>query len=134
MTSNTQQTILVVEDDPTTSEILRILLEDTGCRIVTALSGRDAIDNLRRDPPNLITLDMRLPDLDGSEILSLLSADDQLSTIPVIVVSGRSISTQSAPQIVAVLPKPFDAAELELAIRRHLRPSIRPVADGEKPA
>src|SRR3954447_20306261 len=80
--------ILVVEDDPTISDILRVLLEDDGFRITTALSGRAAMELALADPPDLITLDLQLPDIDGYRLLDELRSQPRLSDIPVVIVSG----------------------------------------------
>jgi DNA-binding response OmpR family regulator len=104
-------TVLVVEDDPTIAEILRILLEDDGCRIVTAATGAAALDLAREERLDLVTLDLNLPDMDGLELLG------QLGDVPVIVVSARSHVPRGHHRIVAVLPKPFDATRLEEAVR-----------------
>jgi CheY-like chemotaxis protein len=112
--------ILVVEDDPAMSEILRLLLEDSGCDILTAATGQEALELAREQTIDLITLDLGLPGMDGRELLRRLRGDPQTGEIPIIVVTGMRYVPRSDERIEAVLQKPFDASELENTIRRLL--------------
>lgn len=120
MAQPTQSTILVVEDDPTISAILRIFLEDSGCRIVVAEQGGEAVRLAREVHPDLITLDLALPDIDGTEVLRQLNVDADLAHVPVIVVTARRFEPRPDENVTAVLQKPFDATELEDTVRRAL--------------
>ncbi|MPZ14415.1 MAG: response regulator [Chloroflexi bacterium] len=115
-----QRMILVVEDDPAIAEILRIFLDDTGCRIRNATSGREALEVARSEQPDVITLDLALPDIDGQDVLSQLELDPVTSAIPVIVVTGKAYEQKDGERVVAILPKPFDAAALDAAVHRAL--------------
>jgi CheY-like chemotaxis protein len=114
------QTILVVEDDPAIADILQILLEDAGCEIIRARSGQEAIELAREHHPDLVTLDLVLPDMDGREILRQLSGDPDLALVPVIVVSARPYGPVPEGNVVGALLKPFDATELDELVRRAL--------------
>jgi two-component system, OmpR family, KDP operon response regulator KdpE len=117
-------TVLVVEDDPTMVEILHIFLEDSGCRILEARLGRDAVEIAAAERPDVITLDLGLPDMDGREVLrQLQSAADWDPSI--IVVTGRHFEPQPGERVMAVLMKPFDAAELEEIVSRALASAER---------
>jgi CheY-like chemotaxis protein len=120
MAQPTQSTILVVEDDPTISAILRIFLEDSGCRIVVAEEGAEAVRLARELHPDLITLDLALPDMDGTEVLRQINVDADLAHVPVIVVTARRFEPKPDENVTAVLQKPFDATELEETVRRAL--------------
>lgn len=113
-------TILVIEDDPALAEILRIFLEDSGSHIVVAETGREGLDLARRLRPELVTLDLALPDIDGREVLRQIQADADLADVPIIVVTGRRFQPGPEEKVVTVLRKPFDAAALEQAVRRAL--------------
>jgi CheY-like chemotaxis protein len=120
MTVPRLRSTLVVEDDPAISDMLRVLLEDDGFRITTAMSGRQAITLARADPPELITLDLELPNIDGYRILDQLHGHPELQEIPVVIVSGRTYKFRPEHHVVAVLSKPFDATELDQVVRRTL--------------
>jgi CheY-like chemotaxis protein len=115
-----ERTILVVEDDPTISEILRILLEDTGCRILEASGGVEALRLAAEERPDLITMDLSLPDMDGYDVLRNLQANPELVSVPIVVVSGRQFEQRVPARVVAVLLKPFDASELDDVVRAAL--------------
>lgn len=87
MRSPAAATILVVEDDPEVAELLRLTLEHEGHRVLLATSGEAALHLARSEQPDLISLDIRLPDLDGFEVLQLLKRDPDTASIPVVVVS-----------------------------------------------
>jgi CheY-like chemotaxis protein len=118
-TGDARHSILVVEDGATMIEMLQILLEDSGYRILTAGRGDLALDLAREHTPDLITLDLGLPGMDGQEVLRLLRADPLTSNVPVIVMTGKAVAL-SAENVVAVLTKPFDVAQLEEIVGRVL--------------
>jgi two-component system KDP operon response regulator KdpE len=115
-----QRTILVVEDDPTMLEILRIFLEDSGCRVLAANTGRSAIDTVRAENPDVMTLDLGLPDMDGREVLRELQSARGGAGPRVIIVTAQRFVAQPGDRVTAVLMKPFDAAELEQVVRAAL--------------
>ena len=115
-----EPTILVIEDDVVLAEMLSILLADDGYRIVTAHTAADALALVRAERPALITLDLTLPDADGLLLLKALRADAELHPVPIVIVSGRSYRPVWGDQVVAVLPKPFDATALDVVVRRTL--------------
>jgi PleD family two-component response regulator len=84
-----RHTLLIVEDDIDTSEMLRVYFEAQGYRVVTATSGREALDKGRQQLPDLVLLDIRLPDIDGFEVGKRLQEDLRTSRLPVIFVTER---------------------------------------------
>jgi two-component system KDP operon response regulator KdpE len=121
-------TILVVEDDATISEMLRILLEDEGCTIAAASSGKAAIGELERLRPDLVTLDLNLPDMDGLQLLN------HLGDIPTIIVSARAYVPRGQGNVIAVLEKPFDVTRLSEAVETARRHLARPADAGRSSA
>ena len=81
---------LIVEDEPALLRALRINLRARGYDVGTASAGREALAEARRRPPDLVLLDLGLPDLDGTEVIRELRS---WCSAPVIVLSGRSGST-----------------------------------------
>ncbi len=120
-----KHTLLIIEDDLDTSEMLRVYFEAQGYRVVTAASGREGLDKCRADPPNLILLDVRLPDLDGFEVGQHLQEDIRTSRLPVIFVTERRGRDDRIAGLklgaIDYITKPFDVQELRLRVRNALR-------------
>jgi two-component system, cell cycle response regulator len=83
-----RQAILVVEDSPTQAMRTRIALEKAGFRVSVAATGADALAAVRRSEPDLILLDVRLPDMNGREVAQQLKTDPLFSGIPLIFLTG----------------------------------------------
>jgi PleD family two-component response regulator len=122
---NMKHTLLIVEDDNDTSEMLRVYFEAQGYRVVTAASGYEALDKCRRHPPDLILLDVRLPDIDGFEVGKRLQDDLRTSRLPVIFVTERRERDDRIAGLklgaIDYITKPFDVQELRLRVRNALR-------------
>ena len=82
--------VLVVDDEPQILRALRINLRVRGYEVDTAASGKQALETAARRPPDLVILDLGLPDLEGVEVIEGLRG---WSTAPIIVLSGRAEST-----------------------------------------
>ena len=83
-------TILIVDDEPSNREMLAQLLEPQGYRIVGASSGMEALDMIAAESPQLILLDVTMPGLDGYAVASLLKADPNTASIPIIMVTAHA--------------------------------------------
>lgn len=102
-------TILIVEDDDEIRDLLAEMLGDEGYAVLTASDGQQALDVLAAPPvPNLIVLDLMMPNMDGWTLRSRLLEDGKLADIPVVVLSGAADLRQGASglQAVRVLTKP----------------------------
>jgi DNA-binding response OmpR family regulator len=114
--------LLVVEDDPALRGALVRALRDKGHAVATAPSGMAGLDAAMTRPPDLVVLDLALPDVDGGQVLRMLRA---VSDVPVIVATARD----EEPEMVALLEngaddyivKPFGAAQLDARIKAVLR-------------
>jgi two-component system alkaline phosphatase synthesis response regulator PhoP len=82
--------ILIVEDNSELLELMRLGLEQAGFRIATASNGVDALKSARSGAPDLIVLDLVLPELDGFAVCERLRKDEGTASIPVIVLTGLS--------------------------------------------
>jgi signal transduction histidine kinase/CheY-like chemotaxis protein len=82
-----QQVVLVIDDDSDARLLLARLIEELGWRVVTAASGAEGVQHARELRPNLITLDLLMPEMDGWHVLRVLKSDANLAAIPVVVVS-----------------------------------------------
>jgi two-component system alkaline phosphatase synthesis response regulator PhoP len=83
------QRILVVDDDQQLARLVRAYLEQAGYRVETAADGAAALRAIRQDRPDLVLLDLMLPDRDGWEITRLLRADPQWQDLPIIMLTAR---------------------------------------------
>jgi adenylate cyclase len=116
--------VLVVDDDRVNRMLLRQNLEHAGHVVRTAENGREALDVLRDDPPDVVLLDIVMPELDGVAVLERLKADDSLNHLPVIMISAVD-ETESVLRCIEMgaedyLPKPFDPVLLRARINAGL--------------
>jgi CheY-like chemotaxis protein len=88
-TSGAPRLVLVIDNDEDVTRILSYIFETQGHQVICAHSGNEALELARRHRPDLITLDLNLPDLDGFEVLRLLRAAEESRHIPVICISVR---------------------------------------------
>ena len=124
--------ILVVEDDRSISGLLRTILGANGFDVITVENGTEAISMISSHCPNLVVLDLGLPDMDG---LDIIRAVRKWTGLPIIVVSARSVERDIVEALDLgaddYLTKPFNTAELLARIRvalRHARAGISSAA------
>jgi threonine synthase len=87
------QSIVIIEDDPKARLLLRRILQTRGeYRILEAADGATGLEIVRRDPPDVILLDLMMPGMDGFEVLEELKADEKVSNVPVIVISAKELT------------------------------------------
>jgi two-component system KDP operon response regulator KdpE len=120
--SDPGQRILIVEDEPALLRALRIDLRARGYAVATAATGRDALDQASREPPDAVLLDLGLPDTDGIEVIGQLRG---WSSAPIIVMSGRTTAQDKIGALDAgaddYVIKPFAMDELLARLRAALR-------------
>ncbi len=113
--------ILVVDDTPAVLDVVREALEDEGYRVKTCLQSVDALGIAREEPPDVVMLDIVMPEMSGWEVLNRLRAEPALAQTPVIVCTayvsealGRlaELRGPAGDAHVGLLPKPFDVDEL----------------------
>lgn len=116
-------TILVVEDDPALQPLLVALLEDEHYQTLTASTGAEALQQLAVTTPDLVLLDLRLPDIDGYELCQRIRAS-QGPQLPILMLSAnrdpRDVIHALHVGATDYLRKPFDTEELLLEIRAYL--------------
>ena len=109
--------ILIVDDDPTIVQMLSDILTDEGYEVATATQSLRAFDRAKEAQPDLILMDIMMPYLDGLDQIKLLSLDDDLKDIPIIVITAKAralegIDDLRALRIVDYLYKPFEISDL----------------------
>ena len=124
-----QARVLVIDDEPAARDLLRLYLEDAGYTVTAATSGEDAFAKLAGMRPDLITLDLSMPGMDGLSFLTTHGQSEHLRGIPVLVVSGTEAPERAlAVGADAVLAKPIRRHELVDIVGRMLGD-----ADGHRP-
>ena len=118
------KTVLVVDDDPDAREFLSTVLQDNGFAASTANDGTEAIAMIEQKPPDLVALDITMPEKSGVAVYRKLKQDEQLKRIPVIIVTGisddfkRFISTRrQVPPPEGYISKPVDHDEFLKMVR-----------------
>ncbi|NDV18702.1 response regulator [Pseudodesulfovibrio sp. JC047] len=106
------QKILIVDDDKEIRSYLSELLSDNGYETVTAVDGAEAVAIAQQEKPDLITLDLEMPNEWGPRFYRKISQDDALKRTPVVVISGLSGIKYAIPKAIASLTKPFEPAQL----------------------
>ena len=118
-------TILVVDDVSANLQVLAGMLKDRGYRVRPVPTGKLALLAARRDPPDLILLDVNMPDMNGYEVCQHLKADETLRGVPVIFVSAHNEDLDKAKAFasggVDYLTKPFQMEELHARVETHLK-------------
>ena len=111
-----KKTVLVVDDEPDARDYLTTVLQDNGFATVIAKDGTEAIAKLEEAVPDLVSLDITMPEKSGVSVYRKLKEDDQLKDVPVIIITGVSdefqkfISTRrQVPPPDGYISKPVDA-------------------------
>jgi DNA-binding response OmpR family regulator len=120
--------VLVVEDDPVIAQLLTILCSQLGFRALKAPDGEAAVAALQRERPQLITLDLNLPQLSGQEVLAHVRASEALCATPVVVVSALDPEDAVRDQADAVVKKPFEVEGL-IALMQRLVTAPQPLKE-----
>jgi CheY-like chemotaxis protein len=108
--------ILVVDDEPDVRRFLVAVLEKRGHETVTAADGREAFVIAARERPDLIILDLAMPNQTGTDFYRRLMKDQELCSTPIIVVSGLAGRHLALREPVAVFDKPIDPEEFGAAV------------------
>ncbi len=120
--------ILVVEDEPDIAALVAYQLAHAGYQVRTATTGREALKALETDPPDLVVLDLMLPEIAGADILKTLRSRKETRTTPVIILTARGDEEDrlrgfelGADDYIA---KPFSPRELVMRVRAVLRRAV----------
>ena len=117
--------VVCIEDEPEIIELIRLILGRKGFDLTGATGGLEGLQAIRQVKPDLVLLDLMMPDMDGWEVYQQMKADPELKTIPVIVVTAKA---QSIDKILGLhiakvddyITKPFGPSELLSSVLRVL--------------
>ena len=128
--------VLVIEDEPDLQELLRFNLHKEGHVVTVAGTGSDGLHELRRQPFDLVLLDLMLPDRDGLEVCRIIRSDESFSTLPIIMVTAKS---EESDVVLGLglgaddyVTKPFRVKELMARIRVRLARNLDETRDAER--
>lgn len=121
----TQEQILLVDDDKEITRLVRSYLEQSGYGVAVAHDGETALHMLRSSHPDLLLLDLMLPDRDGWDLTRLIRGDEGLAQIPIIMLTARIDDTDKILGLELgaddYITKPFNPREVLARVRAHLR-------------
>lgn len=117
--------ILCIEDEPEMIDLIRLILERKGFEVLGAMGGKEGLEVIRREMPDLILLDLMMPEVDGWEVFRQMRADEKLKDIPVIVVTAKAQSIDKVlglhiAKVDDYVTKPFGPQELVKSVNKVL--------------
>ena len=132
-----QKTVIVVEDEPDAAELFAEMMRVSGFRVLKTYSSTPAISMIAQEKPDVVILDIMMPDISGLEVLRFMRREQQLMDIPVIVVSAKSMPSDIQEGLEAgatiYLTKPVGYLDLKKAVEKVMQGSESD-SDTELPA
>jgi two-component system response regulator VicR len=121
----TKKRVLCIEDHPEMIELIRLILGRRGFEVEGAVGGREGLKAMAMNPPDLVLLDLMMPDMDGWEVYRQIKAKDELKDIPVVAVTAKA---QGIDRVLGLhiagmddfITKPFGPKELIASVERIL--------------
>ena len=109
--------ILCIEDEPEMIDLIRLILGRRGFEVIGAAGGEEGLEKIRQEPPDLVLLDLMMPDMDGWEVYQQMKADEKTKDIPVIVVTAKAQSIDKVlglhiAKVDDYIAKPFSPQDL----------------------
>ena len=127
--------VLVVEDNLDNYELVRAILDIAGYDTFLAVNGRDGVNAARKQKPDLILMDMSLPEMDGWNATKHIREDPESAHIPMIALTVHTLPIERKRAldagVDAYLPKPYDAGQLIRLVESTLKNSIRKRKDNK---
>lgn len=120
-----EQRVVCIEDEPEMIDLVRLILGRKGFNVIGANGGVEGLEIVRREKPDLILLDLMMPDMDGWEVYQQIKADEDLKEIPVVVVTAKAQSIDKVlglhiAKVDDYITKPFGPQELLESVQKIL--------------
>jgi DNA-binding response OmpR family regulator len=120
-----KKTVVCIEDEPEMIDLVKLILGRKGFELVGAMGGREGLEAIRRVKPDLVLLDLMMPDMDGWEVYQQMKADVDMQKIPVIVVTAKAQSIDKVlglhiAKVDDYVTKPFGPQELLQSVEKVL--------------
>jgi CheY-like chemotaxis protein len=115
-------TVLVIDDEFGIVDVLETILTDGGYQVLTACNGKQGLERLSTEKPDVVLLDFMMPILGGAEMLAVMASEPAYQVIPVIMISslGENVIAKKCTGYVAYLHKPFRTAAVLSTVARVL--------------
>ena len=115
--------VVCIEDEPEMIDLVKLILSRRGYDVVGAMGGREGLDAIEAESPDLVLLDLMMPDMDGWEVYQLMKSNDAMKEIPVIVVTAKAQSIDKVlglhiAKVDDYITKPFGPQELLDAVKK----------------
>ncbi|HUX75998.1 MAG TPA: response regulator [Anaerolineae bacterium] len=120
-----KKVVVCIEDEPEMIDLVKLILGRKGFDLIGAVGGREGLETVRTLKPDLVLLDLMMPDMDGWEVYQQMKADDELKDIPVVVVTAKAQSIDKVlglhiAKVDDYVTKPFGPQELLHSVRKVL--------------
>lgn len=120
-----KKVVVCIEDEPEMIDLVKLILGRKGFELVGAVGGREGLETVRQLKPDLVLLDLMMPDMDGWEVYQKMKTDEELKEIPVIVVTAKAQSIDKVlglhiAKVEDYVTKPFGPQELLRAVNKVL--------------
>jgi DNA-binding response OmpR family regulator len=117
--------VVCIEDSPETLELVRLILKKEGYEVTTTSGGREGLQAIAQVKPDIVLLDLMMPDMDGWEVYQTMKADENMKEIPVIIITAKSQSIDKVlglhiAKVDDYITKPFSPTELVASIKKAL--------------
>ena len=124
--STTLKSILCIEDEPEMIDLIRLILGRRGFEVQGANGGAEGLKKIRANKPDLVLLDLMMPDMDGWEVYQQIKADESTKDLPVIVVTAKAQSIDKVlglhiAKVDDYIAKPFSPQELLNSVEKVLK-------------
>ena len=123
--TESKKIVVCIEDEPEMIDLIKLILGRKGFELAGAMGGREGLELIRRLKPDLVLLDLMMPDMDGWEVYQQIKSDDELKHIPVIIVTAKAQSIDKVlglhiAKVDDYVTKPFGPQELLQSIEKVL--------------
>lgn len=123
--SSDQMRVVCIEDEPEMIDLVRLILGRKGFEVIGADGGIEGLETVRKERPDLVLLDLMMPDMDGWEVYQQIKADPEIRDIPIVVVTAKAQSIDKVlglhiAKVDDYITKPFGPQELLESVEKIL--------------